>query len=455
MAIEDTSKLVMLSRAVECSVIEVILFLLDCFKVFGIPQTMKTDKASQLLSLAVKELFESTGIEHVIGVAHYHQSDAVVENGAALIWPYLRIMSAELKKYHAWSPLLCNVQLGANALNRDVLGGACASEIMFGRKIRPLRFLRPEAERPQGGPIQVSRFIADQAAYQLRMLGRADAERHRRYRLNLQAADEDRDGAEHLDWVAVGMLVSIPQPDNDQHFNRPYKFAFLRRGPYEVCDVRGRTVMLKDHQRARAGENPQQFLWPKYNLAPYYQQSDILPPTEPVIHMPFADELEPVPVAVPPQLPSAIVSCRSLPEPVVAGETCPEPGIFCALDRTFSQLQLICAVRHGVVIASISGVCAGITAHGTHSTAAVSGSTCGASQCAVTGASRTRRLTNGGPSSSTASDASILPGIRCAETKCAGTRAATEHSADAAVAGHRTPISFTSASRCSARSAKE
>jgi hypothetical protein len=121
--------------------------------VFGIPQTMKTDKASQLLSLAVKELFESTGIEHVIGVAHYHQSDAVVENGAALIWPYLRIMSAELKKYHAWSPLLCNVQLGANALNRDVLGGACASEIMFGRKIRPLRFLRPEAERPQGGSI--------------------------------------------------------------------------------------------------------------------------------------------------------------------------------------------------------------------------------------------------------------------------------------------------------------
>jgi hypothetical protein len=133
-AIEDTSKLVMLTRATECSVIEVILFLLDCFKVFGIPQVMKTDKASQLLSRAVKELFECTGIEHVIGVAHYHQSDAVVENGAALIWPYLRIMCAELKKFHAWAPLLCNVQLGANALNREVLGGACASEIMFGRK---------------------------------------------------------------------------------------------------------------------------------------------------------------------------------------------------------------------------------------------------------------------------------------------------------------------------------
>jgi hypothetical protein len=319
-AIEDTSKLVMLARAVECSVIEVILFLLDCFKVFGVPRTMKTDKASQLLSKAVAELFECTNIEHVIGVAHYHQSDAVVENGAALIWPYLRIMSAELRKFHAWSPLLCNVQLGANALNRDVLGGACASEIMFGRKIRPLRFLRPEAERAQEEPVEVSRFIADQAAFQLRMLGRADAEKHRRFRQNLQAADEDRDGAEHLDWVSLGMLVSIPQPDNEQHFNRPYKFAFLRRGPFEVCDIRPRTVMLRDYNRAQAGEDPQQFLWPKYNLAPYYRQSDILPPVEPVIHMPFADEVDPVPVVAPQPLPSAIVSYRPLSEQVVENQ---------------------------------------------------------------------------------------------------------------------------------------
>jgi hypothetical protein len=188
-AIEDTSKLVMLSRAVECSVAEIVLFLLDCFKIFGLPITIKTDKGGQYLSKAIEEFLEATGIKHEIGIAHYHQSDAVVENGAALIWPYLRIMCAELQKFHAWSPLLCNVQLGANALNRAVLGGASASEIMFNRKVRPLRFLRPEAEAAPGAESQVSNFISEQAQMQLRLLGRADTERHRRFRVNQEDAD--------------------------------------------------------------------------------------------------------------------------------------------------------------------------------------------------------------------------------------------------------------------------
>ncbi len=311
-AIEDTSKLVMMSRAVECSIAEIILFLLDCFKIFGLPITIKTDKGGQYLSKAIQELMEWTGIRHEIGIAHYHQSDAVVENGAALIWPYLRIMCAELEKYHAWSPLLCNVQLGANALNRSVLGGASASEIMFNRKVRPLRFLRPERDVPEREQRHVSSFIAEQAQMQLRMLGRADAERHRRFRINQEDADEDRDGLEHLDWVREGMLVSIPQPDNDQHFNRPYKLAFLRRGPYEVCEVRPRSVSLRDFQKAQAGQAAPKFLWPKYNLAPYHLQSGIRPPAEPIIDMEAAERVDPIPIAQPPALPAAILSHRML-----------------------------------------------------------------------------------------------------------------------------------------------
>ena len=319
-AIEDTSKLVMMSRAVECSVAEIVLFLLDCFKIFGLPITIKTDKGGQYLSKAVQEFMEATGIKHEIGIAHYHQSDAVVENGAALIWPYLRIMCAELQKFHAWSPLLCNVQLGANALNRAVLGGASASEIMFNRKVRPLRFLRPERQVAPEAARQVSNFISEQAQMQLRLLGRADAERHRRFRVNQEDADEDRDGLEHLDWVREGMLVSIPQPDNEQHFNRPYKLAFLRRGPYEVGEVRPRSVRLRDYRKAQEGQPAPWFLWPKYNLAQYHLQSGILPPVEPVVDMENAEHIDPLPIAQPPALPAAILSHRPLQEPVRPNE---------------------------------------------------------------------------------------------------------------------------------------
>ena len=316
-AIEDTSKLVMLSRAVECSVMEIMLFLLDCFRIFGIPLTIKTDKASVYLSRALQELTDCTGIRHEVGVAHYHQSDGIVENGAATIWPYLRIMCAELQKFHVWSPLLCNVQLGANALTRSVLGGASASEIMFGRKIRPLRFLRPEAIEPLRGPAVVSTFMADNAAFQLRLLAQADAERHRRFRLNQEDADAARDGCEDLDWVVQGMLVTIPQPDGDQHFNRPHKLAFLRRGPYEVCSVRPRSVMLRDFPKASAGGNPPQFLWPKYNLAPYYRMGDILPPTEPVMQLPEAADSQELPIVQPQTMPSAIISAERLEQPLL------------------------------------------------------------------------------------------------------------------------------------------
>jgi hypothetical protein len=317
--IEDASKLVMLGRSVDASIMEIMFFIIDCFKIFGFPHTIKTDKGGQYLSKALQQLFHCTGIEHKVGIAYYHQSDAIVENAAALVWPYLRIMCQEIRKYHAWTPLLCNVQLGANALMREVLGGASASEIMFSRKVRPLGFLRPEALRnEQGVAVEVNKFIADQAALQLRLLGTADAERHRRYVNNSDIANQAREGLEHLDWVTVGVLVSIPQPDAEQHFNRPNKFALLRRGPYQVLEVRPRTVTLIDFLRSRAGRNPESFQWPKYNLALYYSMGDILPAAEGVPEIPVEDVmLEPIRIFNPPVLPSVILRAIPLEEALI------------------------------------------------------------------------------------------------------------------------------------------
>jgi hypothetical protein len=266
-AVEDTSKLIMTGHAIEMSTVEVMLFMIECFKIFGMPLTIKTDKGRQLVSRAIREFCEATGIKHEMGVAENHQSDSIVESGARTIWPYLRLMATELRKFHAWTPLLCNVQLSANALHRDSLGGASASEVMFNRKVRPMRFLRPEALRrvdegaPAAGSVQVNTFIADQAALQLRILGRADAERHRRFQGNVEAFQRNMEGQEHLNWVRVGQLVSIPQP-NHERFNRPNKWAVLRRGPYEIMEAEGTTLMLRDRKAAMEGRPANRFQWP-------------------------------------------------------------------------------------------------------------------------------------------------------------------------------------------------
>jgi hypothetical protein len=87
-----------------------------------------------------------------------------------------------------------------------------------------------------------------------------------------------------------------------------------------VCAVRPRSVMLRDFRKAQAGNNPPQFLWPKFNLAPYHRMGDILPPTEPVIQFPQDYEMEPVPVAQPQTMPSAILSAHPLEQLIAPHE---------------------------------------------------------------------------------------------------------------------------------------
>ena len=259
--VEETSKLIMLGHSVAGSSMELVFFFCDCFKIFGLPRIIRSDLGPQFISRTCREFCDSTGIKHEFGIADRHESDGVVENAASLVWPYLRLAVYDLRKYEVWSPLLCNVQLACNALARDVLGGASASELVFGRKIKPMRFLRPQSANmapddvPDSQP--VSGFIADHASMQLRAIHRADNERHMRYRHHLDAELHKADGVEHLDWVLDGVLVSIPQRDH-QTFARPNKFALLRRGPYEVVDCQPdrATALLIDVYARFRNENP-------------------------------------------------------------------------------------------------------------------------------------------------------------------------------------------------------
>lgn len=297
--VEETSKLVVLDAAVEKSTLEVMFFFIHCFKFFGLPRIIRTDCDSAFISRACQDFVNATGINHEFGIAHRHQSDGTVENAASIVWPYLRLAAFDLQKYSAWTPLLGNVMLGVNALARDVLGGASASEIIFNRKVRPMRFLRPEAlpdrDPPEGHfePRYVNTFIADNASQQLRAIARAHNERHHRFVSQVARNAEAADGVEHLNWVRVGILVSIPQPEFESQ-RRPNKWAFLRCGPYEVMGISegGGTVTLLD--RTMRSQPAAPFIWPTCWLFPYHS-ANVPPPNElqPPPEEPRADELPP------------------------------------------------------------------------------------------------------------------------------------------------------------------
>jgi hypothetical protein len=320
--VEETSKLSMLGHNIAASSMELVFFFLDCFRIFGLPRTIRSDLGPQFISQTCSEFTRMTGIEHEFGIADRHESDGVVENAASLVWPYLRLAAYDLRKYEVWTPLLCNVQLACNALARDVLGGASASELVFNRKVKPMRFLRPEAMPRVGeadpGEFTVSSFIADQASMQLRAIHRADNERHLRYRHHLDAALDKADGLEHLDWVRVGILVSIPQRDH-QTFARPNKWALLRRGPYEVVAAEpGHAMVSLVDVNARFRQDAARsrpFLYPKVWLHPYTedtQQHDSLPipPAEPA-------DLPAFQMLIEPNVVGAVLEAIPLPQRVI------------------------------------------------------------------------------------------------------------------------------------------
>ena len=300
--VEETSHLVNLDHSVEASTPELMMFLVQTFKFFGLPRIIKTDVGPQFISKAVSDFCKATGIEHRFGIPHNHRSDGTVEIAIQGIWRYLRLAVHDLKRYAAWSPLLANVMLGCNSLPRGVLGGASASALIFNRKVQPMRFLRPEAiqapgeagaaaQVDAGAPVAVNCFIADQAAQQLRLLYFAEQTQQQRYGDQVEEAEKRRMQAEEeeqgrlLDWVRVGQLVSIPQEEHENQL-RPTKMSLRRTGPYEVMDCTNTTVRLRDLRAHTQLQNPIIFEWPKRELWPYYARTQ---PTAVEVHPPPHD----------------------------------------------------------------------------------------------------------------------------------------------------------------------
>ena len=166
---------------------------------------------------------------------------------------------------------------------------------------------------PASGSVQVNTFIADQAALQLRILGRAEAERHRRFENNVDAFRANMNGFEYLNWVRVGQLVSIPQPGHER-FKRQNKWAVLRRGPYEIMAAEGTTLMLRDRIAAQEGRQARWFQWPSRWVFPYHViNEEALEVPEPP--PPEDDsELPEMQMQGEPELVSAIVGAEPLPD---------------------------------------------------------------------------------------------------------------------------------------------
>lgn len=143
---EERSRFVMLHACKAETAIEVVIAFLHTFSIFGIPETVYSDKAQNLIAASAKEFMELTGIRHDFSVPHQAHSNGLVESTCGDTGRLLRMLCDELHMYGKWSLMLPLIQRQLNSIFRSTLG-CSANQLVFGARVNLDRYILPVAPR--------------------------------------------------------------------------------------------------------------------------------------------------------------------------------------------------------------------------------------------------------------------------------------------------------------------
>ncbi len=230
---EERSRYVMLHACISETAIEVVLAFLHTFAIFGIPESIRSDKAQNLCEASVKQFMHLTGITHDFSIPHQAHTNGLIESTCGDTIRLLRMLCCDLHAYGRWSFMLPLVQRQLNSLTRATIGTS-ANHLIFGNRVNLDRYIIPAAAHEvlpetreavrQSDTVQTfsdTLFIAQQdilfKADQIRSKQLNDLTRQRPFN--------------SLETPRNGQLVLVPW--NDTH-TRPAKLSANAMGPYVI-----------------------------------------------------------------------------------------------------------------------------------------------------------------------------------------------------------------------------
>jgi hypothetical protein len=93
---EERSRYVMLFACKQETAIEVVLAMLHTFSIFGIPESVYSDKAQNIIAASAKEFMQLTGIRHDFSVPHQAHTNGLIESTCGDTGRLLRMLCDEL-----------------------------------------------------------------------------------------------------------------------------------------------------------------------------------------------------------------------------------------------------------------------------------------------------------------------------------------------------------------------
>ena len=230
---EERSRYVMLHACKAETSIEAVIAFLNTFSIFGIPESIRSDKAANLISAAVKDFLELTGIRHDFSIPHQPHSNGIIERTCGETGRLLRMLCCDLHAYGRWSLMLPLVQRQLNSLTRSTIG-CSANQLLFGPRVNLDRYIIPTAPMHVPDETRAAVAAADtvQSFTDTLLIAQQDImDKADKIRIKLLNDNTRRKPFAPDSTPAIGQTVLVPW--NATH-TRPEKLSANYMGPYVI-----------------------------------------------------------------------------------------------------------------------------------------------------------------------------------------------------------------------------
>ena len=233
---EERSRYVMLHATKTETAVETVLAFLQTFAIFGIPESIRSDNAPNLVAAAAKDFMHITGIKHDFSIPHQAHSNGIIERTCGDTGRLLRMLCCDLHAYGRWSLMLPLVQRQLNSLTRSTIG-CSANQFLFGPRVNLDRYIIPttpldipdEAREAVAASNTVQGLMDSLFIAQQDIMAKADKIRVKILNDNTRRKPFAPDAA-----PTVGQTVLVPWNDSNQ---RPEKLSANFMGPYIIVKL--------------------------------------------------------------------------------------------------------------------------------------------------------------------------------------------------------------------------
>ncbi len=252
---EERSRFVMLHACKDETAMEVVLAWLHTFSIFGIPESVYSDNAQNLIAASAKEFMELTGIRHDFSVPHQAHTNGLIESTCGDTGRLLRMLCDELHMYGKWSLILPLIQRQLNSLTRSTLG-CSANQLVFGNRVNLDAYILPVA--PSAASAEIRQAVASSNTVQAYLDGLALAQAdllHKSEEIRVKTLNDltRQRPMKSNETLTVGTLVLVPW--NDQN-KRSEKLDPNFMGPYIVLEsIAGLSTVSLIHSVSPAPRN--------------------------------------------------------------------------------------------------------------------------------------------------------------------------------------------------------